>query len=601
MSVQKRNLELALIGNCTIGALVDKQAEIVWCCLPRFDGEPVFSSLLKSEDSEQLQGTFAIDIEDFSHSEQVYEKNTAVVKTTLYDRQGNGVEVIDFAPRFMQYGRTYRPMSIVRKLVPIGAPRIRVRLRPATEDGAKPYRKIQGSNHIRYVQDNELPLRLTSTLSVTAIMDERPYVLDGEHYLLLGSDDSIEESLHHMAERFLLETEGYWLEWSRYLAIPFEWQEAVIRAAITLKLSAYEDTGAIIAAMTTSIPEAKDTERNWDYRFCWVRDSYFTVHALNRLGATRTMEQYLQYLMNIVASMGDEPLQPVFCINGAKEMPERQSTHLAGYRGMGPVRFGNQAAEQTQHDVYGAVVLSATQMFFDERIRRKGDVRLFQLLETIGEKAKNLYNQPDAGLWELRGRQHIHTFSSMMCWAATERLARIAEKLELPERAAYWSEATATIRAAIEKHGFNPQLNSYTATWDGDTMDASLLLACELGYVDGKDPRFVGTLECVEKVLKPETSPYLFRYVVEDDFGAPENAFTICSFWYIDALAAAGRREEARALFEDLLSRRNHLGLLSEDIEPVSGELWGNFPQTYSMVGIINSARILSKPWEAAL
>lgn len=601
MTIQERNLELALIGNCTIGALVDKQAEIVWCCLPRFDGQPVFSSLLKSEDDEQLQGTFAVDIDDFSHSEQAYEKNTAVLKTTLYDHRGNGVEIIDFVPRFMQYSRVYRPMTIVRKLVPIGAPRVRIRLRPSADDGNTPYRKIQGSNHIRYVSDNKQSLRLTSTLSVTAIMDERPYVLDGEHYLLLGADDSIEESLHHLAERFLQETEGYWLEWTRYLAIPFEWQSAVIRAAITLKLSAYEDTGAIIAAMTTSIPEAKDTERNWDYRFCWLRDSYFTVHALNRLGATRTMEQYLQYLVNIVASMGDEPLQPVFCINGSGKMPERISTGLSGYRGMGPVRFGNQAAEQIQHDVYGAVVLSATQMFFDERIRRKGDVRLFQLLETIGEKARKLYDQPDAGLWELRGRQHIHTFSSMMCWAATDRLARIAKKLELHDRARYWESTTATIREAIEKHGFNPQLNSYVATWDGDTMDASLLLACELGYVDGKDPRFVGTLESIEKVLKPETSPYLFRYVVEDDFGAPENAFTICSFWYIDALAAAGRHDEARALFEDLLSRRNHLGLLSEDINPITGELWGNFPQTYSMVGIINSARVLSKPWESAL
>lgn len=601
MTEQKRDLQLALIGNCTIGALVDRFAEIVWCCLPRFDGDPVFSSLLKEQSADEIQGTFAIDIDDFSHSEQTYEKNTAVLKTTLYDKKGNGVHVIDFMPRFMQFGRTYRPMSIVRKLIPIGAPQIRVRLRPATDDGATPYRTIQGSNHIRYVSDNKLSLRLTSTLSVTAIMDERCYVLDGEHYLLLGADDSIEEPLHHMAERFLQETEGYWLEWSRYLAIPFEWQEAVIRAAITLKLSAYEDTGAIIAAMTTSIPEARDTERNWDYRFCWLRDSYFTVHALNRLGATRTMEQYLQYLVNIVASMGDEPLQPVFCINGAKDMPERVSTELPGYRGMGPVRFGNQAAEQIQHDVYGAVVLSATQMFFDERIRRKGDVRLFQLLEAIGEKARTLYDQPDAGLWELRGRQHVHTFSSMMCWAATDRLARIAHKLELYDRATYWSEVTDTIRAAIEKHGFNRELNSYTATWGGTTMDASLLLACELGYVDGKDPRFVGTLECVESVLKPADSPYLFRYVIEDDFGAPENAFTICSFWYIDALAAAGRREEARALFEDLLSRRNHLGLLSEDIEPVTGELWGNFPQTYSMVGIINSARILSKSWESAL
>lgn len=601
MAKAERNLELALIGNCTIGALVDQKAEVVWCCMPRFDGDPIFSSLLKTDDSENLIGTYAIDVENFKYSEQYYEKNTAVLKTTLYDEDGNGVEVVDFVPRFMQYGRVYRPMSIVRKLVPIGSPRIRIRLRPACEDGSQAYKKIQGSNHIRFVYDNKLSLRLSSTVSITALMDERPHVLDGEHYLILGGDESIQESLTHLGERFLHETESYWLEWSRFLAIPFEWQDAVIRAAITLKLSAYEDTGAIIAAMTTSIPEAEHTQRNWDYRFCWLRDSFFTVHALNRLGITRTMEQYLQYLVNIVASMDEEPLPPVFCINGSKEMPERIAEAFQGYRGMGPVRIGNQAAEQVQHDVYGAVVLSATQMFFDERIRRRGDCGLFQMLERVGERALAFYNQPDAGLWELRGRQHIHTFSSMMCWAAADRLAKIAGKMELPERQKFWQAGAKRIREAIEVHGFNSELNSYTATWGGDTMDASLLLACELGYVDGKDPRFIGTLESVEKILKPSTSRYLFRYIVEDDFGSPENAFTICSFWYIDALAAAGRCDEARELFEELLKRRNKLGLLSEDINPKTGELWGNFPQTYSMVGIINSARILSKTWESAL
>lgn len=596
----ERNLELALIGNCVIGALVDKKAEIVWNCLPRFDGEPVFSSLLKTDDPETIMGTYAIDLENFSHSEQHYEKNTAILVTTLYDANGNGVTVTDFVPRFMQYGRMFRPMMLSRKLKPIGSPKIRIRLRPACDDGSKGYRKIQGSNHIRYL-GCDMALRLTTGVSVTAIMDETWFILDGEHYLIFGDDQSINEPIKQLTERFLVETESYWLEWSRYLAIPFEWQDAVIRAAITLKLSAYEDTGAIIAAMTTSLPEASHSERNWDYRFCWLRDSYFTVHALNRLGATRTMEQYLQYLVNIVAGMSEEHLQPVFCINGTKQMPERIAHSLPGYRGMGPVRIGNQAAEQIQHDVYGAIVLSATQMFFDERIRRPGSKELFELLETMGEKAYTYYNQPDAGLWELRGSKHVHTFSSMMCWAATDRLAKIARKLELSERYDYWKKASDTIRDAIEENGFNKALNAYTATWGGDTMDASLLLACELGYIDGRDSRFTGTIAEIEKKLMPSGSRYLFRYVVEDDFGKPENAFTICSFWYIDALASAGRTEEARDLFEDLLSKRNHLGLLSEDLDPETGELWGNFPQTYSMVGIINSARILSKKWETEL
>ncbi|UTF61586.1 glycoside hydrolase family 15 protein [Gilvimarinus sp. DA14] len=596
----ERNLELALIGNCSIGALVDKKAEIVWSCLPRFDAEPVFCSLLKTDNPDSLTGTFAIDLADFSHSEQSYEKNTAILTTKLYDDHGNGVVITDFIPRFMQYGRTYRPVMLNRKLVPIGSPKMRIRLRPACQDGTQGFRKVQGSNHIRYL-GCDMAYRMTTGMSVTAIVDETWFILDTEHYMVFADDASITEPVKQLCERFLVETESYWLEWSRYLAIPFEWQDAVIRAAITLKLSAYEDTGAIIAAMTTSIPEARDTERNWDYRFCWLRDSYFTVHALNRLGATRTMEQYLHYLVNIVAQMDEEHLQPVFCINGTKEMPERIAQDLSGYRGMGPVRIGNQAAEQIQHDVYGAIVLSATQMFFDERIRRPGNIELFTLLEKMGEKALAYYNQPDAGLWELRGSKHVHTFSSMMCWAATSRLAKIAAKLGEQGKADFWSDASTKIREAIETRGFNKTLNAYTATWDGDTMDASLLLACELGYIDGKDPRFIGTIAEIENRLKPEGSRYLFRYIVEDDFGMPENAFTICSFWYIDALAASGRTEEARELFEDLLDKRNHLGLMSEDLDPATGELWGNFPQTYSMVGIINSARILSKKWEHEL
>lgn len=596
----EQDLNIGLIGNCSFGALIDQRAEVVWACMPRFDGEPVFSSLMKQELSDCATGTFAVDIQEYSHSEQCYEKNTAILKTRLFDIHGNGVEVIDFAPRFNQFGRTHRPVTIVRKLIPLGSPSLRIRLRPASSGGAGTCKRIQGSNHIRFIAEDST-MRLTTNLSITAVMDERSFVLDGERYMIYGADDPVTESIGHVGERFLIETRDYWLDWTRYLSIPFEWQDAVIRSAITLKLSAYEDTGAIIAAMTTSIPEARNSGRNWDYRFCWLRDSYFTVHALNRLGVTKTMEQYLQYIINIVAAMGDEPLQPVYRINGEGHMSEEISSTLSGYRGMGPVRFGNQAAEQIQHDVYGAVVLSATQMFFDERIHRSGDERLFNLLEKVGERAKANFDQPDAGLWELRGTTHVHTFSSIMCWAAADRLARIATKLDLPERARYWAATADVIRDAVDTRGFNQKLNSYTATWDGEGMDASLLLACELGFVCGTDSRYIGTVAAIEQHLKPSTSRYLFRYVIDDDFGAPENAFTICSFWYIDALVATGRRKEARLLFEELLANCNHLGLLSEDIDPVTGELWGNFPQTYSMVGIINSARRLSAPWEQAL
>ncbi len=594
------NLELALIGNCRISALVNKMGEIVWCCMPRFDSDPVFASLLKSGEKESLNGTYGLDLDGFSHSEQEYQKNTAILKTTLYDQKGSGVVITDFAPRLWQYGRTHRPVTLMRMIQPIGSPKIRIRIRPADNEQDTPYQRLEGSNHIKFIGSSQ-SLRLTTDISITSILDEKWFILDRDCHLIFGSNESIEEPITQLTQRFLHETEANWRDWVCNLAIPFEWQDAVIRSAITLKLSAFEDTGAIVAAMTTSIPEAKDTERNWDYRFCWLRDSYFTVHALNRLGVTGTMEQYLHYLVNLAATVDDEYLQPVFCINGDKEMEERIITKLDGYRGMGPVRFGNQAADQIQHDVYGAIVLSATQMFFDERIRKPDDKRLFPLLETVGEKAVRYYNQPDAGLWELRGSQHIHTFSSMMCWAAADRLAKIAETLQLHGRQEYWQRHADTIRNDIDQHAFNTDLNSYTATWGGDTMDASLLLACSLGYVKGDDPRFVGTVESIEKQLRPSGSKYVFRYVIEDDFGAPENAFTICSFWYIEALAAIGRVDEARALFEDLLERRNHVGLLSEDIDPVTGELWGNFPQTYSMVGIINCARILSQRWEDEL
>jgi GH15 family glucan-1,4-alpha-glucosidase len=589
------DLNQALIGNCTIGALVDARATITWGCFPRFDGDPVFCSLLKDNDD---YGFYAVDLADCERTEQNYLENTAILVTRLYDRHGGAVEITDFAPRFGQYGRMFRPMMLVRRIKRLsGSPRITVRLRPACDNGAARPATTWGSHHIRYVSPT-LTLRLTTNASLTALLQETPFFLEDTVTLLLGADETVHEGADEVGRRFLEETIQYWHEWVRFLGIPYEWQEAVIRAAVTLKLNAYDDTGAIVAAMTTSIPEAAGSGRNWDYRYCWLRDGYFVVNALNRMGATRTMERYLSYIVNIAANSGGEPLQPVYGIDGRAELDEQVVPALAGYRGMGPVRIGNLAYRQVQHDVYGSAILAATHIFFDQRLTRRGDEALFRRLELLGEQAIRCYDQPDAGLWELRGSARVHTFSAVMCWAACHRLSLIAARLELAERATYWGEQSRLIHEEVSKRAWSVKRGAFVSTFEGDAMDASLLLLAEVGFLAEDDPRFSATVEAVEKELK--RGDFIFRYVEKDDFGEPENAFLVCTFWYVNALAALGRRDEARALFGKLLAHRNHHGLLAEHIDPVTGEQWGNFVQTYSMVGMINAAIRLSKRWDQA-
>jgi GH15 family glucan-1,4-alpha-glucosidase len=592
------NLDLAVIGNCTFSGLIDRRGRLVWSCLPRFDSDPMFCSLLNGEQQDEGAGFYDIEMEGFSRSEQHYQHNSAIVVTTLFDSTGGAIEITDFAPRFKQFGRIYRPVMMVRIIRPkLGTPRIRVRLRPTSGYGSHTPGITHGSNHIRYIAP-EQTLRLTTNLPVSFVLDEVPFCLEEAVTLVLGPDESLTRPIRETGREFFEKTEVYWREWVRYLSIPFEWQEAVIRAAITLKLCNFEETGAIIAAMTTSIPEAANSQRNWDYRFCWLRDSYFVVHALNRLGATKTMENYLRYITNVVAAAPDGHLQPVYGSTLEARLTEREINSLVGYRSMGPVRIGNQAFEHIQNDVYGSVILASTQSFFDQRLHHRGDVRLFERLERIGERAVKLYNKPDAGLWEYRGRARVHTFSSVMCWAACDRLAKIARQLELPSRAGLWTRRANRIRETILKQAWNPRKQTFVESFGGEHVDASLLLLHELGFIDPQDDRFRGTVTAIEKELR--RGKYLLRYANADDFGKPQNSFIICTFWYIEALAALGRGEEARGLFENMLGHRNHLGLLSEDIDPKSGELWGNFPQTYSMVGLIHAAMRLSQTWEEA-
>ena len=592
-----RPLDLAVIGNCAVSSVVSPTGRHLWFCYPRFDADPVLNALLGGEDPQR--GFFDVTLRGQAGSRQAYLSNSAVLETVLTDEAGASLRILDLAPRFKRYGRIYRPPSLLRRIEPIsGRPRIRVRLRPTFEYGQRIPVVSHGSNHIRYCSAEQV-LRLTTDAPLSHILYETEFGLDRPVNLVLGPDETLPESAEQHARTCLSETIAYWADWVRGLNVPFDWQEAVIRAAITLKLCSFEDTGAIVAALTTSVPEAPGSARNWDYRFCWLRDAFFTVSALNRLNATLTMEGFVRFVLDSVLQDLEGPVPPLFAIAPGLGTEERIAQALPGFLGHGPVRVGNAAVSQRQNDGYGSIILTASQMFFDTRLPRRGDADLYRQLATIGRDAARSAFEPDAGLWEYRERESVHTYSTAMCWAAVDRLGGIASRVGLSEEAKGWEVQAAGIRERLLREAVVPGEGWVASSLGGRSVDASSLLLPEIGLLRADDPLFLRTLDITERRLVRDG--FVKRYNEADDFGLPETAFIVCSFWYIDALARVGRREEARAVFETALSWRNHVGLLAEDVDPRTGLLWGNFPQTYSQVGLILSAMRLSRSWEEGL
>jgi GH15 family glucan-1,4-alpha-glucosidase len=589
----EQGLDLAVIGNGRTAALLQPNSRLVWWCFPRFDGDPIFSRLLAGDEE---KGFSDVVLDGLVEIKSDYLRNTAIVETILTDSQGGAVRITDFAPRFRNFDRIFRPPQLFRIIEPIsGLPRITIRFRPTHNYGHPVTQRALGSSHISYWCGDTV-IRLTTDAALSYIDSEAPFVLTRPLHMVFGSDEPFPSSLATVAREFCDRTRDYWTEWVRRLSTSYDWQEAIIRAAIALKLSNFEETGGIVAAHTTSIPEAPGSGRTWDYRFCWLRDAYFVVKALNRLGATQTMEDFISFILGI-ASAHTDSLRPVYPVVPTDPMDERIATALKGYGNDGPVRVGNQAADQVQHDTYGSIILAAMPMFFDRRLPRPGDEPLFRLLETLGEKAARCALQPDAGIWEYRGRQRVHTHSAAMCWAGIHRLAAIASNLGFSDRAAYWNAEADRVHAALLEQSWNERVGAFTASFGSDDLDASVLLLPELGVIESEDPRFVSTVAAIERGLLRDQK-HMLRYATQDDFGMPETAFLICRFWLIDAWWSLGRKEEARDLFVDALRHRNRYGLLSEDIHPESGALWGNFPQTYSMAGLILTAMRLSRSWE---
>ena len=577
---------LGIIGNCSYQALIDDTADVRWLCWPRFDSSFVFGALLDDERG----GHFSIHPEgDDWTSQQRYLPNTAVLETTFTAEDGK-FRVTDFAPRFLNSERYYKPLMLIRKLEPIeGRPRVKVSCRPTGDYGQITPQRVFGSSHIRYL-GLEAPLRLTTDIPLNFVDQSQGFVLSGVRYCFLTYGVPLEGPLATTAETFLDKTIRYWRGWVRNTSTQNFHQEAIIRSAITLKLHQYQDTGAITAATTTSLPESPGSTRNWDYRFCWMRDAHYTLRALNDLSHFGILRDYAIFIENIVLNEEKRyhPLYPI-TIN---EVPEEKILDLKGYLGEQPVRIGNQAYEHTQNDVYGQVIVTLLPLIVDARLNND-EQTLVDLIAHALDMIEATMDEPDNGLWEFRGTNQLHAYTFLFHWAgahAAWKVARHVGNAVMEEKAARLIKESAEV---IERC-YDEARGVYTQAVGSPNLDASLLQLINMGYLDPTSERAQRHMAALEAELRTETGLF-YRYKHADDFGEPETTFTICGFWYVEALARMDRVDEAVQIFEKLQSHANHLGLLSEDVHEATGSQWGNFPQTYSHVGQINAAFAIAK------
>ncbi len=589
-----------LVGNCQTSALVSAQGSIEWMCLPRPDSPPVFGRLLDPDG-----GHFTITSPappDQLRTSQRYVPNTNILVTTVALPNGDAFQITDFCPRFLQYGRMYRPAALFRIVEPIsGTPSVIVSCRPVSGWDKEPARPIRGSSHVRYDIRGDL-LRLLTNMPLTYLADETPVALTQPYYFGLTWSLGIEDDLVKVSHEFLEQTLRYWRTWVKNCSVPLLFQQEVIRSALALKLSCYEDTGAILAAPTTSLPEQPGGTRNWDYRYCWLRDSYYALTAFHNLGHFEEMEAFLKFLLNIAHAHehSRDRLRPVYSLSQALPLPEIEHRNWKGYLDSQPVRSHNQAAEHIQNDAYGEMILTFAPIFFDERFFDLRTKTLESLLGHLAQLCVRSIGQPDAGLWEIRNGWQEHSFTNLMCWAGLERLERIKRAgflkdlaLDLP--AARMRAGEALLRAVKDGSVRNGPAD--------DSYDASLAQLPVLGYPN--EPLCEATTTHIVRELslrqEDKDTGFFYRYVREDDFGRPDGGFVICSFWVAQALARLGRVAHSRSILAHVMNGANSLGLFAEHYVPKTGIQSGNFPQAYSHVGMINAAFAASPSWSDVL
>jgi GH15 family glucan-1,4-alpha-glucosidase len=579
--------ELGVIGNCSFIGYIDKHADVKWLCMPKFDSSFLFGSLL----DEEKGGHFYIkpSSEEFT-SIQYYIPNTNVLCTEFNAPDGR-FRVFDFAPRMTVHERSFKPVMMMRKIELIqGDPGIVVSCEPTGDYGKLKGEVTIGSNHIGFEGIGK-QARITTDISLNYIIEKRPFVLDQNKYIVLTYGEPFESSLKETVEEFLDSTVRYWQNWIKGSYVPNLYQEQVIRSALVLKLHQYEDTGGIIASGTTSLPESPGSTRNWDYRYCWFRDAYYTLKAFNHIGHFDELEKYFDYIQNIIRNASDT-LQPLYSITGEKDLAERE-IDLAGYLNNQPVRVGNDAYLQVQNDVYGQVLVSLLPLYVDKRLTfaRKNSYK--KIIPWLLEKISTTMHAEDAGLWEFRTSTNIFSYTMLFHWAGAKAAMKMAKEFEDEELMQKASALCDEAAANLEKC-WDPERGVYTQAVNSPNLDASTLMMITMNYLDHDSPKARSHIEALEKELKTEQGLF-YRYKHYDDFGVPETTFLVCAFWYVDALACVGRVEDAKKYLDHLMKFTNHLGIYSEDVA-LDGSQWGNFPQTYSHVGLINAVfRIANK------
>jgi GH15 family glucan-1,4-alpha-glucosidase len=582
----KHEYASGIIGNCSFIAHIDIHTCVSWLCLPRFDSSFVFGSLLDKEKG----GVFSILPDGQYTSGQYYIENTNILCTEIDCKDGK-YRVTDFAPRFYLYERYYKPLMLIRKIEPLkGKPRVKVTCEPVAEYGTVTLQASPASNHIDY-SGAENTLRLTTNFSISHILDGQYSVLNETKYLVLTYGTPLEAPLKSTAEDFFNRTRDYWQEWIKKTSIGNLYQDPVIRSALVLKIHQYEDTGAIIAASTTSLPEHPGSGRTWDYRYCWLRDAYYILQAFNNIGHFEEMEGYFNFIANI--SVKEEGrYQPLYSITGEKRLTEKELP-LEGYLGNKPVRIGNQASEHIQNDVYGQVLISLLPLYTDERFVLEERTDSSNWISALLDVIEMVIDEKDAGLWEFRDIDGYFCYTYLFQWAGCKSAIKIAQRIKNKQLEKRAEQLLKKAERRIEAC-YDPKRKVYQQAIDSPYMDASTLQLIMMHYLDPASEKARDHLKAVEAALAAPGGLF-YRYKHEDDFGKPQSTFLITAFWYVEALACVGRIAEAQENFEQLLQYANHLGLFSEDVDAATGSQWGNFPQAYSHVGLMNAAYRIAK------
>jgi alpha,alpha-trehalase len=585
------NLNYGVIGNCRSAALVSDRGSIDWCCLPDFDSPSIFAKLIDNDKG----GSFSIIVDDKYTISQKYIIWTNVVCTEFKSAQGT-FEVIDFMPRYKLIGDDYfAPAEIYRYIKYIsGSPTFKIKYCPVFNYAREKVSNVTEDNYIRTysrVKPTDC-IYLYSSLDFKDVLDSREITLTQHQFLLLSYNQKLIEIDIKRVYLEFQRTKVYWLNWTNRSKKYEKYNEEIIRSLLVLKIMSYQPTGAVLAALTTSIPETIGEVRNWDYRFCWLRDASMSLETLIKMGHKYSAQRFLVYLKGILKSKNDS-FQIMYGIRGERELTESELSHLDGYENSKPVRIGNAAFSQRQNDVFGYLlnIIHQYYEFFPGTLDEIED--MWEIVRNISRTISTHWEKPDKGIWEIRSDEKHYVFSKVMSWVAMDRAAKIARLLNKQYYTEVWRGIADDIKEDVLRNGWNKDLQTFTQTYSNKYLDASLLLMAEYGFLAAEDPKYHKTVIAVKKALFH--NGLVYRYKNPDDFGKPTSSFTICTFWLIQALFRIGMKEDAKNIFESLLACGNHLGLFSEDIDFSTKRLLGNFPQAYSHLALINTAVLFSE------